>query len=48
MPWDWVSEDSILSSSFWEIGTPLDMDPEEVPVVKEAVGDCNLSDFVDL
>lgn len=45
MPWEWVSKDSIESSSFWEMSTPLDRDPEEVPVVEEAAGDCELSDF---
>jgi hypothetical protein len=47
MPWDSVSENSIESSSFWEMSTPLDTDPEEVPVVREAVGDCTLSAFAD-
>lgn len=46
MPWDSVSENSIESSSFWEMSTPLDMDPEEVPAVKEAVEDITSSWFV--
>jgi hypothetical protein len=45
MPWDWVSKDSIELLSSWEMSTPLDMDPEEVPVVEETVGDCNMSDL---
>lgn len=45
---DWVSKNRIESSSFWDMSTPLDVDPEEVPVVEEAAGNCNMSGFLDL